>query len=201
MTSVERKIYDVIKENAGLKGREIASILEMDKRDVNSTLSQSSALKRLVYQKSDYCWYLKDTSNEAGSQNKENSGSSDVICEVCGHPMVVKKGRFGQFLGCSQFPNCTFTKPLPVEMPGKCPNCGSHIVKRTSKKGYVFYCCERGTECGFVTWDIPLKDDCPQCGKTLFKASGRSPLNSFCINEACPAFVPEEKRRYPKKKQ
>ena len=125
---------------------------------------------------------------------------SDEVCDVCGKPMLVKKGRFGQFLGCSGFPECTFTKPIVVEMPGKCPKCGAKILKRTSKKGYVFYACERGTDCGFITWDVPTKDVCPQCGKTMFKHSGRGPLKSFCINEECPAFVPEEKRRYPKKK-
>ena len=125
---------------------------------------------------------------------------SDEVCDVCGRPMLVKKGRFGQFLGCSGFPECTFTKPIVVEMPGKCPKCGGRILKRTSKKGYVFYACERGTDCGFITWDVPTKDICPQCGKTMFKRSGRGPLKSFCINEECPAFVPEDKRRYPKKK-
>ena len=125
---------------------------------------------------------------------------SDEVCEVCGRPMLVKKGRFGRFLGCSGFPECTFTKPEVVEMPGKCPKCGSRILKRTSKKGYVFYACERGTDCGFITWDVPTKGVCPQCGKTLFKRSGRGPLKSFCINEECPAFVPEEKRRYPQRK-
>ncbi|MDO4990982.1 MAG: type I DNA topoisomerase, partial [Eubacteriales bacterium] len=124
---------------------------------------------------------------------------SDEYCEVCGRQMVVKKGRFGYFLACPGFPECTFTKPIVIEMPGKCPKCGGRILKRTSKKGYVFYACERGTDCGFITWDVPTKDFCPACGKTLFKHSGRGPLKSFCINEACPNFVPEDKRVYKKK--
>ena len=124
---------------------------------------------------------------------------SDEYCEVCGRQMVVKKGKFGHFLACPGFPECTFTKPIVVEMPGKCPKCGSRILKRTSKKGYVFYACERGTDCGFITWDVPTKDYCPACGKTLFKKAGRGPLKSFCINEACPNFVPEDKRGYKKK--
>ncbi|MBR0161485.1 MAG: type I DNA topoisomerase [Oscillospiraceae bacterium] len=126
---------------------------------------------------------------------------SDEVCDVCGKPLLVKKGKFGHFLGCSGFPECTFTKPIVVEMPGKCPKCGSKILKRTSKKGYVFYACERGTDCGFITWDVPTKDVCPTCGKTLFKHSGRGPLKSFCINEDCPAFVPEDKRRYPSRRK
>ena len=113
--------------------------------------------------------------------------------------MVVKKGRFGYFLACPGFPECTFTKPLVIEMPGKCPKCGGKILKRTSKKGYVFYACERGTDCGFITWDVPTKDFCPACGKTMFKHSGRGPLKSYCINEECTNFVPEDKRVYKKK--
>ncbi len=124
---------------------------------------------------------------------------SDEICDVCGRRMVIKKGRFGYFLACPGFPECTFTKPIVVEMPGKCPKCGGKILKRTSKKGYVFYACERGTDCGFITWDVPTKDVCPSCGKTMFKRAGRGPLKSFCINEDCPAFVPEDKRSYKKK--
>ena len=125
---------------------------------------------------------------------------SDEYCDVCGRQMVVKKGRFGYFLACPGFPDCTFTKPIVVEMPGKCPKCGGRILKRTSKKGYVFYACERGTDCGFITWDVPTKDFCPACGKTMFKHSGRGPLKSFCINEQCPNFVPEDKRTFEKDK-
>ena len=124
---------------------------------------------------------------------------SDETCDVCGRQMVVKKGKFGYFLACPGFPECTFTKPIVIEMPGKCPKCGGRILKRTSKKGYVFYACERGTDCGFITWDVPTKDFCPICGKTMFKHSGRGPLKSFCINEECPNFVPEDKRTYKKK--
>ena len=113
--------------------------------------------------------------------------------------MVVKKGKFGYFLACPGFPECTFTKPIVIEMPGKCPKCGGKILKRTSKKGYVFYACERGPECGFITWDVPTKDFCPACGKTLFKRSGRGALKPFCINETCPNFVPEDQRGYKRK--
>ena len=125
---------------------------------------------------------------------------SDEYCEICGRQLVVKKGKFGQFLACPGFPECSFTKPIVVEMPGKCPKCGSKILKRTSKKGYVFYACERGTDCGFITWDVPTKDFCPACGKTMFKKSGRGALKPFCVNEECVNYVPEEKRGYQKKK-
>lgn len=124
---------------------------------------------------------------------------SDEYCNVCGKQMVVKSGRFGRFLACPAYPECSFTKPLVIEMPGKCPKCGSRILKRTSKKGYTFYACERGADCGFMTWYVPTKDYCPSCGKTLFKPSGKGQKKSFCINEGCTAFVPEDKRGYKKK--
>lgn len=124
---------------------------------------------------------------------------SDEICDKCGRQMVVKTGRFGRFLACPAYPECDFTKPIVIEMPGKCPKCGSRILKRTSKKGYTYYACERGAECGFMTWDVPVKDNCPECGKTMFKLSGKGRKTPFCINEQCPAFLPEDKRGYRKK--
>ena len=124
---------------------------------------------------------------------------SDEYCDVCGKQMVVKSGKFGRFLACPAYPECSFTKPLVIEMPGKCPKCGSRILKRTSKKGYTFYACERGADCGFMTWYVPTKDFCPSRGKTLFKPSGKGQKKAFCINEECSEFVPEEKRGYKKK--
>lgn len=124
---------------------------------------------------------------------------SDEVCDVCGRQMVVKSGRFGRFLACPGYPECTFTKPLVVEMPGKCPKCGGRILKRTSRKGYTFYACERGQECGFMSWEVPTKDFCPDCGKTLFKPAGKGAKKAFCINPECKSFVPEEKRGYKRK--
>ena len=137
---------------------------------------------------------------------------SDEYCDVCGKQMVVKSGRFGRFLACPAYPECSFTKPLVIEMPGKCPACGSRILKRTSKKGNTYYACERGAECpwrgtaadggeikGFMTWYVPTKDNCPSCGKTLFKPGGKGRMKAFCINENCKDFVPEDKRGYKKK--
>ena len=121
---------------------------------------------------------------------------SDEICDVCGRQMVVKSGRFGRFLACPGFPECKNTKPIVERMPGRCPKCGSTILKRKSKKGYVYYACERGAECGFMTWDVPTENDCPTCGQTMFKKSGRGAMKPFCINESCKDFLPEDKRGY-----
>ena len=118
---------------------------------------------------------------------------------------MIKSGRFGRFLACPGWPECDFTMPLVVEMPGKCPKCGGRLLKRTGKskktgKQYTYYCCEHlsnkdeSKRCDFMTWDVPVKDNCPVCGWTMFKKSGRGFKKPFCINESCSNFTPEEKR-------
>ena len=114
--------------------------------------------------------------------------------------MVIKMGRFGKFLACPGFPECKNAKPLVEKMPGRCPKCGSTILKRKSKKGYAYYACEKGADCGFMTWDVPTAEDCPECGFTLFKKSGKGRMKPFCINETCSKFLPEDQRGYYKKK-
>ncbi len=124
---------------------------------------------------------------------------TDEVCELCGRKMVIKMGRFGRFLACPGFPECKNTKPIVEHMPGRCPKCGSGMLKRKSKKGYAYYACERGAECGFMSWDVPTEFDCPSCGQTMFKKSGRGRMKPFCVNEACPNFLPEDQRGYRKK--
>ena len=137
---------------------------------------------------------------------------TEEVCPECGRKLVIKSGRFGRFLACPGYPECSFTMPLVVEMPGRCPKCGGRLMKRTGKsqktgKQYTYYCCEFGTsrdeekKCDFMTWDVPTKDDCPVCGQTMFKKAGKGFKKPFCINPACENFVPEEKRGYVRKKE
>ena len=119
---------------------------------------------------------------------------SDQVCDLCGRRMVIKSGRFGRFLACPGFPECKFTKPIVVEMPGRCPVCGGKILKKSSKKGYTYYGCEKNPACSFMSWDVPTKDDCPVCGQTMFKKPGKGHKKPYCINEKCSNFTPEEKR-------
>ena len=124
---------------------------------------------------------------------------TDEVCELCGRNMVIKSGRFGKFLACPGYPECSNTKPIVERMPGRCPKCGSTILKRKSKRGYAYYACERGQECGFMTWDVPTEHDCPTCGQTMFKRAGKGAMKPFCINESCPNFLPEDQRGYRRK--
>ena len=139
-----------------------------------------------------------------GERIKVPDELSDEVCDLCGKQMVIKSGRFGRFLACPGYPECTFTKPLVIEMPGRCPKCGGRILKKTSRNGYTYYGCEhnrtsKGITCDFMTWDVPVKDNCPICGQTMFKKSGRGFKKPFCINEKCPNFLPEDQRGYKKK--
>ena len=146
-----------------------------------------------------------------GARIKVPDEVSEEICPECGRNLVVKSGRFGRFLACPGWPECDFTMPLVVEMPGRCPKCGGRLMKRTGNskktgKQYTYYCCEHvnskdeTAKCDFMTWDVPVKDDCPVCGHTMFKKAGRGFKKPFCINPECSNFLPEEKRGYPRKK-
>ena len=136
-----------------------------------------------------------------GVRLKVPEEETDEICELCGRNMVVKMGRFGKFLACPGYPECKNAKPLVERMPGRCPKCSSGMLKRKSKRGYAYYACEKGAECGFMSWDVPTDQDCPVCGQTMFKKSGRGRMKPFCINENCSNFLPEDKRGYYKKKE
>ena len=135
-----------------------------------------------------------------GVRLKVPEEETDEICEICGRNMVIKMGRFGKFLACPGFPECKNATPLVERMPGRGPKCGSGILKRKSKRGYAYYACETGAECGFMTWDVPTAEDCPECGFTMFKKSGKGRMKPFCVNETCSKFLPEDQRGYYKKK-
>ncbi len=155
---------------------------------------------------------LKKAESELdGERIKVPDEVSEEVCDLCGRNLVIKSGRFGRFLACPGWPECTFTKPLVVEMPGKCPKCGGRLVKRTgvskkTSKQYTYYCCEylnskdERKRCDFMTWDVPVKDNCPMCGQTMFKLSGRGYKRPFCINPDCSNFTPEDQRGGYKKK-
>ena len=134
-----------------------------------------------------------------GVRIKVPEEETDEVCDICGKNLVIKSGRFGRFLACPGFPECKFTKPIVERMPGRCPKCGSGMLKRKSKRGFPYYACERGVECGFMSWDVPTAEDCPSCGQSLFKKSGKGRMKPFCINEVCVNFLPEDQRGYRRK--
>ncbi|EGO63136.1 type I DNA topoisomerase [Acetonema longum] len=113
---------------------------------------------------------------------------SDIPCEQCGKMMVVKHGRYGDFLACPGFPACRNTKPIIKEVGVPCPVCGGAIIERRTKRGKTFYGCSTYPACHFVTWDMPLTTSCPTCG--AFMVRHRFPRGNSvvrCSNDSCPS--------------
>jgi len=107
------------------------------------------------------------------------------VCPKCGRPLVKKLGRFGYFLSCSGFPECTFTKSVPLAI---CPKCGGDIVPRLSTKGKrkKFFGCSNYPQCDFITLYKPTNANCPKCGWFLVeKYDKKAGLHKVCINPQC----------------
>ncbi len=106
---------------------------------------------------------------------------TEEICEECGKNMVVKYGPHGKFLACPGFPDCRYTKPYYEKIGVECPQCGSDVVIRMSRKGRKYYGCINNPECDFMSWAKPTKEKCPQCGNyTIVKGS-----KTICADPQC----------------
>ena len=104
------------------------------------------------------------TKDENGKISQVETEETDVVCELCGKKMVIKHGRFGNFLGCSGYPECKNT--LPITLGIKCPEegCAGQLTEKRTKKGKSFFGCSTYPKCTFATWDRPIAEACPQCG-------------------------------------
>jgi len=100
-------------------------------------------------------------------------------CPRCGHDLVIRWGRFGKFISCSNFPECRYTEPWLEKIGVRCPKDGGEIVERKTRKGRTFYGCANYPECDFTSWKRPLPTACPNCGGLLVVADKR---NAQCLN-------------------
>ena len=120
-----------------------------------------------------------------------------IKCDKCGADMVVKEGRYGKFLACSNYPNCKNIKSLDdvikKDPVGKCPICGKDVYERHSKYGKVFYGCSGYPECNFMSWDIPIDKKCPKCGSYLTKKELKKEIRIKCSNKDCDYEISESK--------
>ncbi|GAB6988903.1 type I DNA topoisomerase [Paenibacillus pini] len=108
---------------------------------------------------------------------------SDEICEKCGKPLVYKLGRFGKFLACSGFPDCRNTKPIVKDIGVTCPKCKEgHVVERRSKKGRIFFGCDRYPDCDFVSWDRPSIKPCPKCDSLMVEKRNKQGTKLQCTS-------------------
>ena len=113
---------------------------------------------------------------------------SDINCSKCNKPMLVKQGRYGTFLACSGYPACKNTQSLNangVSCPEK--GCDGDLVERKSKRGKIFYGCNRYPDCTFATWDKPIAKECPACHAEFVVEKSTKKAGTFltCMNPGC----------------
>ena len=109
---------------------------------------------------------------------------TDLICDKCGKPMVVKYGRYGRFIACSGYPDCKNIVKIVNKIGVPCPKCGGDVIAKNTKKGRQFFGCSNYPDCDFVSWYEPTTEKCPNCGSILFKKKGKKP-KLFCSSDGC----------------
>jgi DNA topoisomerase-1 len=136
----------------------------------------------------------KNTKNfrrdDDGTIHPVEAETTDEVCEKCGRPMQVRFGRYGKFLGCSGYPECSNVQPLhkPVPTGVRCVECGEgELMERRSRRGKLFYSCNRYPACQAVAWDKPVAEPCPRCGAGFVteKVTKRYGTVRRCVKDAC----------------
>ncbi len=138
--------------------------------------------------------YIRDEKGEIHPVEPVDDETSDEICEKCGRAMVIKHGKYGTFLACSGYPDCKNTLSLGsngdesgtgVNCPEK--DCGGALVQKKSRRGKIFYGCNRFPDCKFAVWDKPIPKECPQCGAKFLveKTTKRDGTFVTCLTKGC----------------
>jgi len=115
---------------------------------------------------------------------------TEEICPNCGKNLIIRSGRFGDFLACPGYPECRFTKPIVKEVAAECPICKRRMVEKKSKRKKTFWGCQNYPDCNFILWDRPLEENwkCTQCDDgILVHKWGRGKEQVICNNENCPS--------------
>ena len=107
-----------------------------------------------------------------------------ILCDICQRPMLIKSGRFGDFMACSGFPECKNTKPILKSIGVKCPECGNDIVRRRGKSGKTFYGCSNYPKCKVSFWYKPVNKRCPKCNSLLVEKHLKN-TKLACSNDKC----------------
>lgn len=137
------------------------------------------------------CRHTQDfTRNDQGGivpKEKEQPEESGEPCEKCGKPMVFKHGKYGRFLACSGYPACKNIRATGTGITCPEPGCGGEIIQKISKRGKVFYSCNRYPQCSFALWDKPVNEPCPKCGSPflLERETKKGGLRLRCPDKAC----------------
>jgi DNA topoisomerase-1 len=129
------------------------------------------------------------TRNADGSLTvKPTTRPSDQICPTCSSPMVIRRGRFGEFLACSRYPDCKTTSPISLGVSCPKEGCGGYLTEKRSKRGKTFFGCANysKTGCDFVSWDRPVPTPCPNCAAPfIVQKISKSGIRLRCIKPEC----------------
>jgi len=115
--------------------------------------------------------YKRDDKGEVKLLKEQATGE---VCEKCGGEMIIKNGRFGKFLACSNYPACRNTKPVKIGV--KCPeeDCTGELIEKRTRRGRLFYGCNQFPNCRFALWDRPRQTECPICKHPLMLEKNKS---------------------------
>ena len=162
--------------------------------DAGFTASMEDKLDDIEVQHGDWKQVIRDfygpfakdleRADQAIEQVKIEDEPTGEICELCGKPMVLKTGRFGEFIACSGYPACKNTKPIVKSIGVTCPDCGKEIVARRSKRGRIFYGCSGYPTCTRSYWNKPIQKPCPKCGNLLVEKKTKD-KEYACSNPEC----------------
>ncbi len=121
------------------------------------------------------------------------SEPTDIPCEKCESMMMIRQGKFGKFLACSNYPTCTHTKPILLKIGVHCPKCEEgQVVERKTKKLKAFYGCDQFPNCDFISWKKPTGEMCPECGSHLVESITKKENAVVCANKACKFKISKE---------
>ncbi|MBR3161316.1 MAG: type I DNA topoisomerase [Bacilli bacterium] len=125
---------------------------------------------------------VKDAFSDMKKKEPEKTGEN---CPKCGKELVIRKGRYGEFVACSNYPECKFIKKEEVQNIEicNCPNCDGKIVEKKSRKGKLFYGCNNYPRCKKAYWDMPTGNKCPNCSEMLISKNGKVKCSSCDYKE------------------
>ncbi len=127
-----------------------------------------------------YALFEPRVKNAFTDMEKKEPEKTGEVCPNCGNPLVIRKGKYGEFVACSNYPECKYIKKSEKEVVEvmDCPECSGKIIERKTKRGKVFYGCNNYPKCKFASWDKPVDGKCPDCGKYLVEKDGKIKCSS-----------------------
>ncbi len=167
--------------------------------DVDFTAHMENDLDRIANGEEDWVQVLREfyipfeqAVEEAGATMVRHQVEPEKIgeaCPLCGNDLLKRAGRYGDFIGCSNYPDCKYTRQIVVDTGVLCPKDGGHITQKRSRKGRIFYGCDNWPDCDFVSWNEPMNVTCPQCQKSILTKAGK---RAKCADDACGYSMPLE---------